>query len=122
MRNNKGLTLIELMAVLVILSIIATITVPLIFKQVKENKDKLYEEQVSEIENAAQNWAADNIEKMPILLDETISVYLPILQTEGYIKEDIVNNKTGKQFTATSFVQIKCITVPNYSYEYKFIE
>lgn len=58
---KKGFTLVELLAVIVILGIIAIIAVPTIFNLITDSREKLYDEQVFQIENAAKKWAVENI-------------------------------------------------------------
>ena len=58
---KKGFTLVELLAVIVILGIIAIIAVPTIYNLITDSREKLYNEQVFQIENAAKKWAVENI-------------------------------------------------------------
>ena len=66
MKNKKGFTLVELLAVIIIISIIALIVFPVVTKQIKGSKDDLYKVQVENIIKAAKDYILDN----PELLDE----------------------------------------------------
>ena len=59
--KNNGFTLVELLAVLVILSLITLITVPIILGVLNSSKKNLNDTQVKAIENAAQNWGVRNV-------------------------------------------------------------
>ena len=67
MRKNKGFTLVELLAILVILGLIALATIPNISKQVKESEKQEQTVLDKKIENAAKLYAdkyfADDIVK-----------------------------------------------------------
>lgn len=57
--KNKGFTLVELLAVIVLLSLLVMIAVPAITGILKESKEDLYNTQLKQIEAAAKNWASD---------------------------------------------------------------
>lgn len=54
--NNKGFSLVELLAVLVILITILTIAIPSITSSVERNKDKLYQKKKDLIEAQAETY------------------------------------------------------------------
>lgn len=61
LRNEKGLTLIELLAVIVILGIIAAIAIPMIGNVVSESREKAaVNEALNIISAAKQKYAIDN--------------------------------------------------------------
>ena len=116
MKNKKGFTLIEMITVLVLISLIALITITSVTKLLNSSKDKLYENQMEQIESAARLWGADNMLILPN--DSTSNVVceyknidscpedykkliidLKLLQDSGYIGQDIKNPKTNKPIT-----------------------
>ena len=60
--NNKAFTLVELLAVIIILGLLVTITVPNIMNAIDISREKSYNSQVEEIEKAAERWAVDNLQ------------------------------------------------------------
>ena len=60
MKNNKGFTMIELLTVIVLLSVIATVTYVSIGSGMSSSKEKLYREQIKTLENAGRNWIVKN--------------------------------------------------------------
>jgi prepilin-type N-terminal cleavage/methylation domain-containing protein len=80
--NKKGFTLVELLAVLVILSLLMVIAVPASINVSKKVKAKMYNNKVSLIKDAALLWAQDN--KACLALDTNCG--LSICKTEGLIK------------------------------------
>ena len=63
--NKKGFTISELMAVIVILSILALMLTPAIIKIRKDYLEKTYESRVRLIKVAALDWASDNLVDIP---------------------------------------------------------
>ena len=105
--KNKAFTLVELLGVIVILGIIATITVPLIQRTIVENTNKAYEEQIASFEKAAENSVAKDIYNMTKCQTETCTVTLRALQEQGLLPSgDIVNPKTDKNFNLNNVVEI----------------
>lgn len=104
MKKTRGFTLVELLAVMVILAVIAVIVFPTIEDYVTGSKDNAYQNQIHNIEAAAKNWAADHPEKIP---DEggKYTVTLSELQSGNYI-ESVTNPKTDTPFSGTTSIEI----------------
>lgn len=58
-KNNKGFTLIEILAAIVILGIISTIAVPAVYKYVTKTKDFSYENMYKTVYDAVKNYRID---------------------------------------------------------------
>ncbi|MFV0250276.1 MAG: prepilin-type N-terminal cleavage/methylation domain-containing protein [Bacilli bacterium] len=106
--NKKGLTLVELLAVLVLLSIVALIITPNIYKSIRDYRDSLYDVNVKSIEDACKNWAADHVAEptFPNSDGEAILVTLGTLQDGGYIDDPLADTRNGGNFSKYSFVVI----------------
>lgn len=100
--KKQGFTLVELLAVIVILGLIALVSVPAITGIIKSGKEDLADSQKDTIEMAAKNWASDttNVMKLPSSDGGVICVTIPTLQNQGYLDLDLKNPKTGKAYTA----------------------
>ena len=105
--KKKGFTLVELLGVIVILGIIATITVPLIQRTIVENTEKAYNDQVTSFEKAAKNYVASDVYNMTSCQTRICTVSLKELQEKGYLPSgDIVNPITDKNFDMENVVDI----------------
>ncbi|MGG3835894.1 prepilin-type N-terminal cleavage/methylation domain-containing protein [Paenibacillus thiaminolyticus] len=93
-RNEKGMTLIELLAVIVILGIIIAIAAVVIvgqFDKAKETSDKT---SVRIITDAVQRYILENPKDENAVITETPkAIPIDILITKGYIKERPENSK-----------------------------
>ena len=58
MEKRKAFTLVELLAVIVILAIVLIITVPGVLSIINQTKNKAYESQIKIIKEAARNYLA----------------------------------------------------------------
>lgn len=129
---KKGFTLVELIAVLVILALISLIAIPTVSSSLKKYKASLYDDSIKNIEQAAKNWGADNIGKLPNTVNsETVMTYPDIdteqefstlqirikdLQETGYIGSELTNPKSNTNFCNCAVVTIKR-TSTGYTYE-----
>ncbi len=84
MKNKKGFTLVELLAVIVLLGVLVAIAVPSVLGISKKIKENMYEAKVKTIEVAAEAWADDNKNSCKTLKDHNIG----FLISEGYLKAD----------------------------------
>lgn len=108
LKNEKGLTLVELLAVIVILGIIAAIAVPSIGNIIENSRIKAAKADALNAISAGQLYFAEN--------DET-EVTLEKLQTEGYMKDlgTLESGKTtGKVINATATDAIKINATATY--------
>ena len=64
MKKRKGFTLAELLAVIVILGIITSITVPIVTDQIDKYKTKVCVTQYDNILNAARSYGADHLTEL----------------------------------------------------------
>ena len=86
--NKKGFTLVELLATIIILGLLALLASTSVTKVLKESKGDLYTTQIKLVESAVKVWGAENIDKLP---DDNECKYLTIknLQDYGLIDKDI---------------------------------
>src|SRR5574344_2677351 len=114
--NKKGFTLVELLGVIVILGVIASLTVPTITGIIKNNKEKTYNAQVNTIIDAAKNWSINNTD----YLSETNDLYVDIsaFSRLGYLENDsLIDPMDNSAITGC----VKISYASNYSqYEYDF--
>jgi prepilin-type N-terminal cleavage/methylation domain-containing protein len=95
--NNKGFTLVELLAVIIILSLLVVLASTSVSKIVKDSKNDLYDTQIELIKSAAEAWGADNLYELP---DAGTCKYLTLkdLKQYGLIDPEIKNPKTNELF------------------------
>ncbi len=84
---KKGFTLVEMLAVIVLLSIVITIAVPTITKLRKKTIIKQNENQILEIETSAVFYAQDT--KMDIANNAELNITVKTLIDAGYIKSNV---------------------------------
>lgn len=117
---RKGFTLVELLAVIVVLGVIALITFPIVSNSMANAKQKAYDSQVSFITESARKWSIDNTSS----LSETkaISVKISTLISAGYItktKDGVLYNPMDDTKTMSGCVIIKYSSSYNqYVYNY----
>ena len=93
--NKKGFTLVELLAVIVILSLLALLTGTAITKMVKDSKEELSSTQMSLIKSAAETWGAENLDKLPSA-GECKFITLADLQSYGLIDSNVIDPETSE--------------------------
>ncbi len=103
---KKGFTLIELMAVIIILGIIAIIIVPNIERGIERYRQNSYETQIRTIKMAANNFSIDNIHINSLGEGEFVYITLNQLKLSGYLDGDIVNPITNENFSGETVIKI----------------
>ncbi len=115
MNKKNGFTLIELLAVIVILAVLGLIAIPTIIDSINESKRDLYVEQVNQILDAAEGWAAANDSKLPDASSTSTPIRLEIetLKKSGNLKNEKIKNPIDGSKEMNGYVAIK------YDSEYK---
>lgn len=104
MKKNKGFTLVELLAVIVILGILAVVAVPNVNSLMNKSKNNMFCKKVESIESAAKYYAQDNLSNLATEDENVIANKIPIrlLVEKGYLKKDDDNCTIG----------VNCVTDP----------
>lgn len=97
--NNKGFTLVELLAAVALIAIISLIITPTIANVIKNNKIESCKKVFTSVEQAAKNYVSDNRYNIKEAFNgcETISestgctIKASDLKSKGYITGDIKN-------------------------------
>lgn len=114
---KKAFTLVELIAVIVILGIIAIIAFPAIDTTLKESRQKAYQENITRIENAAARYSVSHDLNYT---EEYQTIELNDLKTAGLLtSEDIVNPVNDSVMNGC--VLYRWVTATN-QYEFKYSE
>ncbi len=128
--NKKGFTLIELIAVIVILSLIAVLVFPAVVSVIRNSKEKAYQDQVAIIEKAAEQCVYEHSSLLPDEVnDASISLPLSCLMTGctykgveisgGYISdEELLNPRNSKPMEGSINVTYK---VAQKQYVFEFV-
>ena len=97
--KQRGITLIEMLGVMIILALLMTLIVPIATTIIDNSKESLYNQQLENIRNGAKSYAGEHIFDLPDVGEETLILNLnDDLIKNGYVSKDIVNPKTGKPF------------------------
>jgi len=98
MLNRKGFTLVEILAVIVIIGLIMSLIVPVAIGIIQDTKQKAYEMQVSSIEEAASGYISEYATTITELAPTggTYTIILRDLVDDGLIDEPIKNPLTNQ--------------------------
>ena len=116
---KKGFTLIEMLAVVILLGLLALIGTMSVTNILRNNREKAYQTQLDNIKNGAKIWATKNMKLLPNNDKESISLTLLDLKKAGFVVEDLTNPKTETLFPNDLAITI---TKDNNSYKYQVIE
>lgn len=116
--NKEGFTLVELLAVIVVLSIIAIVSATVIFKLINDSRKSIYNENVALIEKAAEKWSVENVD----LVGTTTPYCLNVneLVNGGYMEANNLKDPREKgNKNITGYVKISYdSTYKQYEYDY----
>lgn len=94
--NNKAFTLVELLAVVVILSLLGLIASTSITKILKDSKEDLYQTQILAIKSAAETWGSSNMDKLPAD-GECKYLTLKDLKENGSLDSNVIDSRNSRE-------------------------
>ena len=94
--NNRGFTLVELLAVIVILITIMSIAIPTISSSLERSKDKQNKAKIKNIEAAAELYITDNKNAINVIDGKYCTI--EINKLEGYLNSDDLKDVDNKSF------------------------
>lgn len=112
--NNYGFTLIEVLAVIVVLGFITTLFIPNALKILEDNNVKIYKIKEKELVNAAEQYALYSGKFNPPTSSQERYVMMPELVSFNYMNK-ILDNKTGNECKA--FVKVTLNDIYGYNYD-----
>lgn len=89
--KNKGYTLVEVLAVIVILGLLVAIIVPTLDSVIDSNKKRSYDLQVKLLLTGLEEWGAANVFKLPENEGEFLIKKVGELKKEGFLDNDLRN-------------------------------
>lgn len=112
---RKGFTLIEIIGAIALLGTLSLLIIPVVNKNVKQSKEKLFTAQIEEIKLATEKWAYKNMDLLPNTDGEVKEITILELKKSGDLPLDIRDPRNNNLISNLSTIQIKFI---NNSYEY----
>lgn len=113
--NRKGFTLVELLAVLVLLSAIMYIAIPSISSSMERSKNKKKEKNIQLLEAAAEMYVADH--RYALQKNDKCYIMLEDLVSGGYVSSDTTKN--GDDELMGVIVYIKGTNMFSYTEDYQ---
>ena len=105
--NKKGFTLIEMIAVVIIVSLLSIIMVPMIINQVSDKKKDVNATTEEIIFQAAQLYMENDINTYSKTSGNSYFVSLDKIINAGYLSSPIIDYTTGKEIPLTKCVYTK---------------
>ena len=117
--KSKGFSLIELLAVITILAIIALITVPIANRVIKEIREKAEASQEKLVIEGAKIWVSQNSN---LLSDEVGDIYT--LEVQTIQNSNYLTQKQLKDLEKSKDLDNACvkITTEEHRYSYQFVK
>ena len=121
--KKNAFTLVELIAVIVLLCIIVLISFPALTNVIKGGEEKNKEEALNTIYMAAENYLMANYEKYFINnTGDTAYVYITDLINNNYLNADTVNPNNEHSFSSKDVVKITRNEDGTFKYELKYVK
>jgi len=117
---NKGYTLIEMVAVILIMGLLTLLVAPTIINQITGQKDEVSQATLSLIYAANEQYLNGHSEMYEMQMDDTYCISLETLVGEGLLKHPIMDATTGKEIPLNK--KVKTVVNTYREGEYTLVE
>ena len=107
-KRNNGFTLVELLAVIVVLSIILVIATSSVLKYIDESKKKTKYMAAKEIVELAEAYFITE-SSFVVKKNDIPSISVEGMVTNGYLEKDVTNPKTGENRSDRNSLEGQCV-------------
>ena len=114
-KKKKGFSLVELLAVLVIIGIFMTLAIISVNRYIDKSKNQKDHNNRDNAKIAAELFVQSNKDQLPVLIGDSTKIDLSVLRNANYLKEDIKNSR-GEDCMEKSFVRVYKLSKSEYSY------
>lgn len=118
MKQSKGFTLIEMLAVLVIIILLTSAIVPSLINLIARNKNKLSNQTKDLIYSATELYLSEN-NNYSKLENNTYCISISTLVNDGKLNSPIKDFKTGKEVNLSNVVEAKVNKYSEFEYSIK---
>ena len=115
MRKNQGFTMVELLAVIVILGILSVMAILGVSSLINKAHSEQKIQQDKTLKMAAESYIQANKSLAPKSIGESVEISISDLKDARYIKEDILNSK-GESCMKESYVRVYKLSKSEYTY------
>ncbi len=115
--KRNGFTLVEILAVLVIIGIMALVTVPAVTKSIRDARKEKDDVNIDTVLNAAYDYVQKNPSSLPTSEEPTSKICATSLICAGLLKSEINTQVEGfgSHAITVTYYQTKPDTIPNSS-------
>lgn len=119
--SNKGFTLIEIIAVMVVLVAIFLVSFPILNNMTKSDEQKLYDNMVDDLCTAGKTYMYSNMDEFPELsiVNSKIELKINKLISYGSVEKKLVNPKTD---VSVKMDLLEYTVLSDFSLDCKYIE
>lgn len=126
LKNRKGFTLVEIIAVVVIIGLLAGIAIPLVTKYVQDGRNEYNKKLEEEFLTIVKDYYAENPELVPKGRDAkgfSSAVFLTNLQANNYLSEELKDANGGSCYDSVGYALFEngktnyyaCLVCENYT-------
>lgn len=115
MKKNKGFTLVELLAVIIIVGVLSVISIVTVSRLIDKSRDTQLTQQKNTLSMAAESYLQSNRVFLPKSIGQTIVLQASTLKEAGYLKTNIKNSK-GEDCMSNSMVKVTKKSKNKYDY------
>ncbi len=129
--KENGFTLVEILAVLVLLGLIALVTFPSVSRSIRDARKDRDSVNIDTVLNAAYDFAQQNISYLPVTTEEPKKICAQQLICAGLVKEEVVRDNIIEDYASHAITVTYYATKPETekenskffgNYQFTFVE